>query len=207
MLRVLGTAGRVFWRPHVVALAAVSALGGHLEFSALGAERGFWQVPPGTMVALVLIVVVQAWIGLCVSATALALARSDGEPPSFVWVPATTAFEAGVVSLALALPTIACLIFLIVPGVVLALRWSQSMMLIVDGRTAWLESAEESALLTRGRRLDILLLWSLLAALFVGVAGVQEYAPAAIDSVLHFGANAFALTVLAVLYAHLTEPF
>jgi hypothetical protein len=209
VFRALATAGRVFWRPQVVALSAASAIGGHLIFAALGADRGFFNVPPQTMMLLVLVVLAQGWIGLCISATALAFARAEyGQvPSSIVWVRATTAFEAGIVSLALALPTFALLLFLIVPGIVVALRWSQSMMLILDGRTAWFESAGESALLTHGRRLDILLLWSLLAALFVGVAGVQAYAPAVIDSVLLFGANAFALTVLAVLYAHLTEPF
>jgi hypothetical protein len=209
VFRALVTAGRVFWRPQVVALSAASAVGGHLIFAALGADRGFFSVPPETMVLLVLVVIAQGWIALCISATALAFTRSEyGQVPSFiVWVPATTAFEAGFVSLALALPTLACLVFLIVPGLMLALRWSQSMMLIVDGRTAWFESAGESALLTHGRRLDILLLWSLIGALFVGVAGIQAYAPAFIGSILLFGANAFALTVLAVLYAHLTEPF
>jgi hypothetical protein len=207
VFRALATAGRVFWRPQVVALSAASAIGGHVIFAALGADRGFFSVPPATMVILTIVVISQAWIALCISATALAVTRAEGQAPGIVWVRATTAFEAGLVSLALALPTLACLLFLIVPGIVLALRWSQSMMLILDGRTAWFESAGESALLTHGRRLDILLLWSLLAALFVGVAGVQVYAPAVIDSILLFGANAFALTVLAVLYAHLSEPF
>jgi hypothetical protein len=212
VIRVLQTAVRVFWRPQVLALTAASVLGGHLAFSALGAERGFWNLPLPAMALLVLVVAAQGWIGLCVSATALALARSTRArfeigPPAIVWVPATTAFEAGVVSLALALPTLACLLFLIVPGVVLALRWSQSMMLIVDGRTAWFESAGESATLTHGRRLDILLLWSLLAALFVGVAGLQVDAPPLVDSALHVGATTFSLAVLASIYGHLTETY
>jgi hypothetical protein len=209
VVRVLDTAGNVFWRPQVVALSAASVIGGHLAFAALGAERGFWNLPPPAMALLVLVVLGQGWITLCVSATALALARAHraqfyARRPSIVWVPPTTAFEAGCVSLALALPTLACALFLVVPGLVLALRWSQSMMLIVDGRTTWFESAEESALLTHGRRLDILLLWLLLAALFVGVAGVQVDAPPVVDSALHVTATTFALAVLAAIYGHLT---
>jgi len=209
VVRVLDTASRVFWRPQVLALSAASVIGGHLAFAALGAERGFWNLPSPTMVLLVLVVIAQGWIGLCVSATALALARSQhapfaGDDRPIVWVPATTAFEAGFVSLALALPTLACLLFLIVPGLVLALRWSQTMMLIVDGRTTWFEAAEESALITHGRRLDILLIWSLLAALFVGVAGVQVDAPPIVDSILHIGATTFSLAVIAAIYGHLT---
>jgi hypothetical protein len=209
VVRVLDTASRVFWRPQVLALSAASVIGGHLAFAALGAERGFWYLPPPAMALLVLVVLGQGWITLCVSATALALARAHraqfyARRPSVVWVPPTTAFEAGCVSLVLALPTLACLLFLIVPGFVLALRWSQTVMVILDGRTTWLESAEESALITRGRRLDILLLWALVAALFLGVAGVQVDAPPVVDSILHVGATTFSLAVLAATYGHLT---
>ncbi len=206
---VLDTASRVFWRPQVAALATVSIVAGQLAFAALGADRGFWNLPPRTMALLSLVVVAQGWTTLCVSATALAFARASrdqfyGHRRAIVWVPATKAFEAGVVSLALVLPTFASLLFLVVPGVILALRWSQSMMLIVDGRTAWFESAEESALLTHGRRLDILLLWSLLAAIFVGVASIQADAPPIVASALHVGATTFSLAVLAAIYGHLT---
>ena len=209
VVRVFDTASRVCWRPQVLALSAASLVGGHLAFAALGADRGFWNLPPPAMVLLVLVVIAQGWTGLCVSATALALARSQHAPFAteirpIVWVPATTAFEAGFVSLALALPTLASLLFLVVPGVVLALRWSQSLMLIVDGRTSWFESAEESALITHGRRLDILVIWSLLAAVFVGVAGVQADAPPVVDSILHVGATTFSLAVVAAIYGHLT---
>ena len=81
------------------------------------------------------------------------------------------------------------------------------MMLIVDGRTAWFESAEESAVLTHGRRLDILLIWSLLGALFVGVAGVQVDAPPFIDSALHVAVTTFSLVVLATIYGALTDTY
>lgn len=204
-MRVLDTASRVFWRPQILLLLGVSVIGGHLAFAALDASRGFWNLPRASMVALALVVLAQSWIGLCISATALAITRSEGAARSVVWVPATTAFEAGLVSLALAVPTLASLVFLIVPGVILALRWSLVPMLIVDGRSAWLASAEESAMLTYGRRLDLLLLWSLVAAVFLLVAGVQAVASPALVWPLQVVASAFALTILAAAYGHLTD--
>ena len=204
-MRVLDTASRVFWRPQILLLLGVSVIGGHFAFAALDAARGFWNLPRASMVALALVVIAQSWVGLCISATALAITRSEGAARSIVWVPATTAFEAGLVSIALAVPTLASLVFLIVPGVILALRWSLVPMLIVDGRSAWLASAEESAMLTYGRRLDLLLLWSLVAAVFLLVAGVQAVASPALAWPLQVVASAFALTILAAAYGHLTD--
>lgn len=204
-MRVLDTASRVFWRPQILLLLGVSVIGGHLAFAAVDAARGFWNLPRASMVVLALVVLAQSWVGLCISATALAITRSEGAARSIVWVPATTAFEAGLVSIALAVPTLASLVFLIVPGVILALRWSLVPMLIVDGRSAWLASAEESAMLTYGRRLDLLLLWSLVAAVFLLVAGVQAVASPALVWPLQVIASAFALTILAAAYGHLTD--
>jgi hypothetical protein len=154
---------------------------------------------------MVLVAVARFWLGLCVMSTALALMRGGRSAGRLAWVPATTAFEAGTVSLVLALPTLACLLFLIVPGVIVALRWSQAILLVLDGQARWFDSAEESVTLTWGHRLDILLLWVILALVYLGVAGLAPYVPDAVDWALRAGTSAFSLTMLAAVYRQLID--
>jgi hypothetical protein len=192
------------------------ALGAHWAFAAIHADRGFWQLPQSTMVVVALIVIAQFMLDLATTATAVAVLRARGRWRPTSWTPLTVAFEAGVVSIALAVPILAGLVFLIVPGVIVALRWSQALFLILDGRAHWFEAARESEELTAGRQLPVLLVWLAtgvmvaLAAWLASTVGAAGDAlartstwSAALILVGQVAADVFSLVVLASLYVEL----
>src|SRR5262245_3967986 len=109
--------------PSVLVPSATATIGSAVAFRALGAEQSFWVLTPGPMLLLTLVVIARFYLGLCVSATSLAIARANGRWRPTSWVAPTTAFEVGFVAICLALPILAGLLFLVVPGVWLALRW------------------------------------------------------------------------------------
>jgi hypothetical protein len=128
----------------------------------------------------------------------------------------SVALQAGVVGAVLALPVLAAALFLIVPGVILAIRWSQTAMLIVDGQKSWFSAAEDSAHLVNGRRLEILSIWLIVAGVMVVVAWLQDAAvglSAAVSlpgAVLHvvtllvkIPVDAFSLVLVAATYYEL----
>lgn len=164
------------WRSSVLAPSAAATVGAHLAYSVIGAGAGFWTLEPGKMWLIAAVVVARFWVGLSVSATALDLLRARGRWRPFRVVTASVVLQAGVVGVALALPVLAATVFLIVPGVILALRWSQAAMLIIDGHSSWFASAEDSARLVYGRRLEILSIWLIIGGGLVVVAWLQQAA-------------------------------
>jgi hypothetical protein len=71
-------------------------------------------------------------------------------------------------------PILAGIVFLIVPGVLLALYWSQSVYVLIEDRAAWFDAAGESYQLTSGKLSLILIVWLLIGGLqaATGIAGV-----------------------------------
>ena len=197
----------------VLVPSAIATIGTALAFRALGTDHGFWLLSPPAMALVAIVLCVRFWIGVSVSATALTIMRAGDRWRPARWLSPMVAFEAGLVSLVLFVPVAAALVFLIVPGVLLALRWSQTVMLIVDRRAAWLDAAEASADLTHGRRTMIFALW-MIAGAALGVAGwlgqtaddvaAAIGAPAmlvtAVDWLLQIAADAFSLVLVAAVY-------
>jgi hypothetical protein len=210
---VLESTAKTIQHRVVLVPSALATIGAALAFRALGTDDGLWRLSTPAMTLLVIVLGVRFWIGLSVSATALTIMRAGYRWRPARWLSPMVAFEAGLVSLVLFVPVAAALVFLIVPGVLLALRWSQTVMLIVDRRAAWLDAAEASADLTHGRRMAIFALW-MIAGAALGIAGwlgqtADDIAGAigapvmlvtAIDWLLQIGADAFSLVLVAAVY-------
>ena len=213
---VLTSTGKALWKPSVLVPSAVATVGAWAAFRALEVERGFWNLPWPTMQLVAVVVVARFWASLTVTASALRVMRRGFQPAPVYWVPATTAFQVAVVSVALTIPILAFALFLIVPGVWLALRWSQAALLILDAQADWFDSADISVDLTAGRKLEILVVW-LGAGVVFAVAGwlgntftemagaVAGPAPVAAlpGLALAVVADAFGLVVAAAIYFQL----
>jgi len=180
--------------------SAVATIGSALAFRALNAEHGFWMLPQPTMAALALVVIARFWLGLCVTATILAILRANGRWRPTQWVAPTIAFEVGLVAICLAVPILAALLFFIVPGVWLAIRWSQAVFLLLDQRAAWFESAEASGLVVEGRYLRVLAVWLIAGVANYALEAAEPFAPAALVWGVRVFADAYNLAVLAALY-------
>lgn len=213
---VFASAWKALWTPSVLAVSACSTVGSWLAFRALDVDRGFWMLSWPTMQLVALVVVVRFWASLTVTASALRVMRRGFRVAPVYWVPAPTTFQVAFVSLALTIPILAFALLLVVPGVILALRWSQAAMLILDEKADWFEAAEESADLTAGRRLAILGVW-LVTGLILAVAGwlgavLTDMATAAAgtslvarlpDLAVRVLADTFGLVIAAALYYEL----
>ena len=204
------------WRPAVLGPSAVATLGSLVLFAFVGTGE-FWNLPTGAMLMVVLGMAARFWVGLTVSWTALTIMRGG-----FRWRPtsivaATTAFQAATVSIGLAVPIMAGVLFLVVPGIVVAVAWSQAAMLILDKEAEWFDAAATSWDLTRGRRTAILLVWLmtggvlavagwLLPALseMASVLGVPSFPLRIVDWAARIVADVFSLSVMAALYHELT---
>jgi hypothetical protein len=197
----------------VLVPSALATIGTILAFRALGTDDGFWLLRPPAMALLAVVLGVRFWIGLSVSATALTIMRAGYRWRPARWLSPVIALEAGLVSLVLFVPVAAALIFLIVPGVVLALRWSQAAMLIVDHRSAWLDAAEASADLTYGRKPMIFAVWMIAGAALgaagwigqtaddvAGAVGAPVMLVTIVDALFQIAADAFSLVLVAAVY-------
>jgi hypothetical protein len=191
-------------QPQVFLPTAAATVGSHLAYRALDADRGFWVLPQSSMALLALVVIARSWVTISVMGTALAVLRGRA-PRHMQWVPPTTAFEVAVVAIGLAIPTLACLLFLIVPGIWLALRWSQTTMLVIDGQAAWFESADASARLTHGRRLEILTIWTMLGCglLVIEWLMAAPFLPLPAVWAVRLATTTFLASVLAAIYFEL----
>ena len=118
---------------------------------------------------------------------------------------AAIAFEVGFVAICLAVPILAALLFFIVPGVWLAIRWSQAVFLLLDRREAWFESAEASGLIVKDRYLIVLAVWVIVGAVTYALQALEPVAPLAMIWAVRVVADAFNLAVLASLYYELAE--
>jgi hypothetical protein len=200
ILPVFAAAWRCTWKPAVLVPSAAATIGSALAFRALDAEHGFWVLPQRTMAWLALVVIARFWLGLCVTATVLAILRANGRWRPTQWVAPAIAFEVGFVAICLAVPILAALLFFIVPGVWLAIRWSQAVFLLLDRRAAWFESAEASGLVVQDRYLRVLAVWLIVGAANYALQAAEPFAPAALVWGVRVFADTYNLAVLAALY-------
>ena len=196
------------WRPSILILSAVASLGSSLVFGAVGVGAGFWILPQSSMAIIAIAMAARYWLGLCVMTTALDILRANFRWRPIQWVPAATAIEVALVSAVLTAVTLAALLFLIVPGVIVALWWSQVPMLMLDNQARWFAASTESQALTRGRRLDILMLWIIVGGGFALLEWLTSLtAPAAgpdiIRALVRIASTAFSLSFLAATYHEL----
>ena len=185
--------------------SAVATIGSGLAFRALDADHGFWMLPQRAMVPLALVVIARFWLGLCVTATVLAILRANDRWRPTQWVALTTAFEVGFVAICLTGPILAALLFFIAPGVWLAIRWSQAVFLLLDRRAAWFESAEESGLVVKDRYLRVLAVWLIVGAANYALQAGEPFAPTVLVWAGRVFADTYNLAVLAALYYALAE--
>jgi hypothetical protein len=145
--------------------------------------------------------------------TAVDILRSDRQWLPFYAVSPALALQAAVITLCLALPILAGALFLIVPGVFLALRWSQTLMLIADERTRWFDAAEASADLVHGQKLDIFAIWLIVGGALalatwldgvvvsmVSATGLPLLVSTTLSLLLRIGADAFSLALVGATY-------
>lgn len=202
------------WRTAVLVPSAAATVGAFIALRALGVDEGVLSLPLARLVMFAAVIGAWYWVGLSVSMTALRIMRDGGRQP-FRLVPLARAAQAAVVSAALVLPVAAGLL-LVVPGVLLALRWSQTTLVIADERASWFEAAEESAVLAHGRRLHILAIWLIIGVvmaiigwtngILVGLAEQLGASSAALGGLTLLGwvvADAFGLVVVAAIYAEI----
>jgi hypothetical protein len=171
---IFTSAARLSLMPSILFASAVGVIGSTVAFRALGADAGFWNLRPPAMTGLVLVLALRYWLWTCIATTALSMRRANlrWRPLTFVSLP--VAFEAGAMSLLLAVPTLAALFLLIVPGVYVALRWSQAPLLILDGEAHWIRAADESANLISGRYPAVLGVWLVLGAVLVTAGWIAD---------------------------------
>ena len=161
---VFAQAGRLMCRPAIAGPSAIGTLGAFAAFRWLGTEGGVTSLSPGALWLLGVVVSMRFWIGLSVSKTAVELLRAGERWRPFTLVAPAVALEAACVSVVIVLPILAGAIFLIIPGVFLALRWSQVPLLIADGQARWLSALDASVDVVHGHKLDILAVWLLVGA-------------------------------------------
>lgn len=204
ILRTFDAAWKVLWHPTILVPSALATVGAHLAYGAIGADAGFWMVSPPGMWLLALVVCARFWIGLSVSVVALDIIRAGFHWRPFRFVSSSIALQAAVVSAALVLPVAAATLVFIVPGIFLAVRWSQAAMLIADGHSTWFGSAEDSAHLVHGRRLEIFSIWLIVGAALALVAWLQ-HAAVGLAGVVH--APAFVLETIALFVRIAVDAF
>jgi hypothetical protein len=200
----------------VLALSAAATVGLQLLSWWLGADEGFWLLPMTSMQWLAAGLVGRFWLDLCVMATGLQVLRTGWRVDRVYWVPATTAFQAGFIAMAITIPIFAGLLFLVLPGLVMAIRWSQSVMSILDGRSDWFESVGDSWAITSGSTIPILVLWvivglclavatwlSIVASEMLLAASGVDWMVSVLLLAVRIVANAFGLSLLAAIYFQL----
>lgn len=212
VIRVLRSAYRAMWTPSVLLFSTAATVLTDVAIHALGAERGFWTVPAPEMAGLAVVVAIQFWMGVSVIVTALDHMRHDylAGPPRLV--NPVTALEAGLVSIALTVAILGGLLLFVVPGVLLALRWSQATPLILDHDDTWRTAAHGSEMLTIGKRSLILLVWLAAGAIVIGAGWLASTvgemaasldltaAPRLFDLAGRVVTDAFSLSLIAALY-------
>lgn len=214
--RTLEAAWAVAWRREILAPSAIGTVASFLIYRWIGTDAGVANLSVPALWALGLAVGARFWLGLSISMTAVDILRSDRQWLPFYTVSPALALQAAVVTLCLALPVLAGAVFLVVPGVLLALRWSQTLMLIADERAQWFEAAEASADLVRGQKLDILAIWLIvggalaLATWFDGVVasmavatGVPTLVSTTLSLLLRIGADALSFALVGATYGQL----
>lgn len=136
-------------------------------------QVSFRALPASGIGTVTAILCLRAWLSLSVLSIAIAGARGEARSIRAEWVPPDVAVRAIFVTAVLLAPIlVSCL--LILPGILLALAWSQATPLIVDRKAQAFDAAELSSLLTRGARLHVLAVWTGLVLLLLAVEGVDQ---------------------------------
>jgi hypothetical protein len=214
--RTLQSAWAVAWRRETLIPSALGTLGSFVVYGWIATDAGITTLSAPALWVLGLAIGARFWLGLSVSMTAVDLLRAEGRWLPFYVVSPALSLQAAVVSLALVLPVLAGLLFFIVPGVFLALRWSQALMLIADERARWFDAAEASVDLVHGQKLDVFAIWLIaggalaLTTWFDGVvasmasaAGASTLLSAVPSVLLRIGADAFSLALVGATYYEL----
>jgi len=214
--RTLQSAWAVAWRRETLLPSAIGTVGSWLAYGWIGADAGMGGLSALSLFALGAALAVRFWLGLSVSMTAVDILRAERQWVPFYPVPPVLALQAAFVSACLILPILAGALFLIVPGVFLALRWSQAPMLIADRRAEWFGAAGDSAVVVRGQKLDILAIWLIvgaalavaawfdgIAAAMLAAAGAPTLFGTALSLILRISADAFGLALTGATYHQL----
>lgn len=214
--RTLQAAWDVAWQREILLPSAIGTIGSSLAFGWIGTDAGIGTLPASSLGTIGAVLAVRFWLGLSVSMTAVDILRAGRQWVPFYAVPPALAVQAAVVSACLVLPILAGALFLIVPGVFLALRWSQAPMLIADRRGEWFGAAEDSAVFVHGQKLDILAIWLIvgaaltvaawfdaIAASMMAAAGAPAILGTTLSLILRVGADAFGLALTGATYYQL----
>lgn len=203
-------------QPAVFVASTTTTVVTHLSYRLLDVDRGLSAWSTTTLYAVAVTVALRFWVGVSIWSTALDVLRTDGTPSRFRWASLSATLQVAVVTAALALLVIVGTVPFIVPGVWLAVRWSQAPMLIADGRAEWFAAAGDSAHVVNGRRLEILSVWLIVAAVLMVAAwmstvladiaaafGASVSLSSIVSLLIKVPADAFCLTVVAATYFEL----
>lgn len=211
--RTLEAAWAVAWRREILAPSALGTVASFFIYRWIGTDAGVANLSVPALWALGLAVSARFWLGLSISMTAVDILRSNRQWLPFYAVSPARALQAAMITLCLALPILAGAVFFIVPGVFLALRWSQTLMLIADEQAQWFGAAEASADLVHGQKLDIFAIWLIVGgalvlatwidgvvASMVSATGLPTLVSTTLSVLLRIGADAFSLALVGATY-------
>ena len=135
--------------------------------------RGGPMPPERTITTMAIVIFFKAWFGLTLCHIALALLRRQRAGFLNNWVSIQTGIRICIVNVVLLAPMLLGAMFFALPGLYLLARWSQAVMLQIDGEARWFEAPGQSAMLTEGYKLPILAVW---AAPLVAGAMIEWFA-------------------------------
>jgi hypothetical protein len=201
---VLGEAVRISLRPALWIPAVTFSLCADAVVAAVDYpfRNGLPPPPEHAITTMVLVILAKGWFSLTLARVALAILR--GQVPGIVnqWVPVTAALRIGFVSVVLLAPILLGLLLLIVPGLYLAARWSQVVLLIADDQAKWFDAAEASSWLTAGRRSAILLVFAAVAVVTLPLESLANHVTV-LAWIWRAAAGTFGAALAASLYVQL----
>jgi hypothetical protein len=143
------------WIPALIFSIAMDIVAALIEWPFRGGAN-----PPTEhkITVMVLMILAKSWFGLTLCRVALAGLRGQVTGILNQWVPVQAALRIGLVTVVLFMPILVGFVMLIVPGVYLLSRWSQTTLVLIDDRARWFEAADESSSLTKGYQSAILII-------------------------------------------------
>lgn len=118
---------------------------------------------PGSDITIVMIII-NAMLHFGLARIAIETARGNSVSWDLFIMPASVYVQVGVVVLACGMMVSAGILFFVIPGIFLALMWSQVYYLLVDRKAQWFQALPMSQKLTEGNKI---LLFELFCRLFV----------------------------------------
>jgi len=109
----------------------------------------------GTAIALVMIII-NSMLYFGLARIAIETARGHVARWDMFVIPGSVYVQIAVVGIACGMTIGAGILFFIVPGIVLALMWSQVYCLLIDQRAQWFQSVSLSQQLTEGKKMQLL---------------------------------------------------